>query len=367
MNVKDTVKKLSDKIKDSEVVKGITDKIKSTGAVDAVINTFKNDDYYDIKKQIFKKIKEYNTIVIHRHVHPDGDCTGSSFGLRDILRTSFPDKRIYSVGEDNVKYLEFLGNYDVISEETYQDALVIVVDTSNVSRISGEQYKLGKEVIKIDHHIETDKYGAINYVRENFPSTSTIIMDFFETFKNELSMTSEGAKDLYLATVTDTGRFRYSSVNGDTLRLAGSMLDYGFDTDKMYAHLQIKDKESLKLQGYLLNNFETSPNGVSYIYLSKKIQKKYKVSTDEASALVNSMDSIRGSLIWILFIEFDDVIRARLRARFTTVIEIANQFNGGGHLQACGATVKNKKDIKKMVGIADEQLRKYKLENKELF
>ena len=367
MNVKDTVKKIKTKLQEIDKVNDITNKIKSTGAVDAVVNIFKDDEHLEVKKDILKKIKEYKTIIIHRHVHPDGDALGSAYGLRDILRTSFPNKEVYAVGKDSVKYLEFLGEDDVIDEAKYNNALIIVVDTSTKTRISGDFVDKGAEIIKIDHHIETDAYGAINYVRDNMPSTCTIITDFFDTFKNELKMTSYGARCLYLGTVTDTGRFRYSSVTGDTLRLAGSLLDYEFDTEQLYANLNIKDKQSLKLLGYVLNNFKVSENGVAYIFISRKIQKRFKVTTDEASALVNSLDSIRGSLIWILFVEFDDIIRARLRSRYTSVVEIANQFNGGGHRQASGASVKKKSEIKKLINVADASLAQFKKDNGDLF
>ena len=365
--IKDAIKKVTDNIAASETVKDLTSFAKGTGAVDLVRNAFKDDKYYEIKKTILKKIREYDTIIIHRHVHPDGDCLGSAYGLRDMLRTSYPKKNVYAVGDDSVEYLTFLGSDDVVSDETYENSLVIVVDTSTSARVSNKRFTLGKEVIKIDHHIETDPFGTLNYVREEMPSTSTILIDFFETFKGELDLSTHGAQCLYLATVTDTGRFRYSSVTGDTLRLAGLMLDYDFDAEKMYSYLNLKSKESLKLQGYVYNNFNVSPNGVAYIYLSKKIQKKFKVSVDDASALVNCLDSIKGSLIWILFVEFDDVIRARLRSRFTTVDKIANQFSGGGHLRASGAVCKSKKDIKRMVEVADKQLAQFKLDNKDLF
>lgn len=326
-----------------------------------------NNEYLKIKKVILEKIKKYNTIIIHRHIRPDGDCIGSALGLRNILRMSFPDKKIYSAGYDTVKYLDFLGKEDIVPEEEYNEALVIILDTANLTRVAGENYNKGKEIIKIDHHVEVEKYGEINYVRENFPSTSMVIMDFFKTFPDELKMDAEGARALYVATITDTGRFRYNSVNGQTLRLSGDLLDYGFNTDDIYAHLNIKDKELLKLQGYVLNNFKTSKNGVSYIYLNKKIQKKFNVSTEDASALVNTLDSIRGSLIWLLFIDIEGVIRVRLRSRYIGVLDLAQRYSGGGHRQASGASVKNKNEIKKMVKEADEDLRLFKIENKDVF
>ena len=52
----------------------------------------------DITQQIVNKIEEFETIIIHRHVIPDGDAYGSSFGLYEIIKTTFPNKKVYIVG-----------------------------------------------------------------------------------------------------------------------------------------------------------------------------------------------------------------------------------------------------------------------------
>lgn len=380
-NIKETAKKIGEKVKiidqkvkevegkilESDQLKEIKQKIMSSDVAEKIIQTITKDPHYKVKKQIFEKIKSYDTIIIHRHMRPDGDCMGSSFGLRDILQTSFPNKKILSVGEDKAEYLAFMGVEDGVKESDYENALVIVVDTGNEKRISGKYYRSGKELIKIDHHVAVEDYGDINYVREEMASTTTIIMDFFKTFDYELKMTQNGALALYIGTITDTGRFRYSAVNGNTLRLAGDMLDYGFDTEKMFAHLTIKEQATLKLHGYVLNHFKTTKNGVSYIYINKRIQNKFKVSLEEASSLVNTLDSIKGSLIWILFVETDDVIRVRLRSRYASVIEIAQKYQGGGHKQASGASVFNRKEMKELIKMADDLLKNFKNNNGDLF
>jgi phosphoesterase RecJ-like protein len=79
------------------------------------------------------------------------------------------------------------------------------------------------------------------------------------------------------------------------------------------------------------------------------------------------MDSIKGSLIWILFVEYDNEIRVRLRSRYIPVVSIGEQFNGGGHANACGASLPNKKQIKELLSVADNNLKEFKKENKELF
>ena len=300
-------------------------------------------------------------------MRPDGDCIGSSFGLRAILKASFPNKKIYSVGDGVPEYLSFLGEEDKISEETYKESLIIVVDTATDKRVCDEYYTTGKKGIKIDHHVPVDSYGDSNYVREDYPACCQVIMDFYETFKDKLQLTKEAATCLYTGLVTDTGRFKFRSVNGKTMHLAGNILDMDIDTEYIYTNLNTKNPESFKLQGYIYQNFKITDNGVAYAFITKKLMKKFKASVEDASNLVNCMDSIRGSLIWILFVEYDNEIRVRLRSRYIPVIGIGEKFNGGGHNCACGATLSNKKQIKDLLAMADINLKQFKEENRELF
>jgi phosphoesterase RecJ-like protein len=85
---------------------------------------------------------------------------------------------------------------------------------------------------------------------------------------------------------------------------------------------------------------------------------------ESASSCVSYMDSIRGSLIWIAFIENDDgSYRVRLRSRFLPVNEIAERYHGGGHACACGATVYSKKELHALLSEADKLLGEYKATN----
>ena len=326
-----------------------------------------NDMYLDIKKQILEEIKQHNSIIIVRHVRPDGDCIGSSFGLREILKASFPDKKIYSVGDGVPSYLGFLGEEDEVGEQLFNESLVIVVDTATSKRIASPIYNQGKKVIKIDHHIPVDDYGYINYVREDYPACCQIIADLAFTFPSELVVNQKAAKCLYTGLVTDTGRFRFRSVNSKTMTTAAELLDKDIDTENIYTNLSVKSAESYKLQGFMYQNFKLTKNGVAYAYITKKTMKKFKASVEDASNLVNCLDSIKGSMIWILFVQYDNEIRVRIRSRYLPCVEIGEKFNGGGHANACGASVKNKKELNQLLEMADSKLKVFKEENKELF
>ena len=315
-----------------------------------------------IKKRILDKIESYNTIIVSRHIRPDGDAIGSTKGLVKILRDTYPKKSIYLVNEDYSNYLAFLGGEDIVSDEVYDGALQIVIDTGTEDRISNSKYKRAKEIIKIDHHIDDKPYGDISWVEDFRSSACEMIADFYFTFKDRLKMSPEAATFIYLGMVTDSGRFRYEGVTGETMRLAGALLDCGVKTEKLFAHLYVDEFETLKLKAFVYENIKITKNGVAYIYMTDEVQKKFNLTQEAASDTVGELSEIRGSLIWIAFIDnkAKGQIRVRLRSRFLGVNELANKYHGGGHKMAAGATVYTEKEMNSLIEDADKLLGEYK-------
>ncbi len=317
------------------------------------------------KREILDKIKEYDKIVIFRHKRPDGDAVGSTKGLCEILRLTYPEKDVRVINTDYSDYVGFLGGEsEQMDDSFYSDALGIVIDTATVDRISNPKYELCRRVVKIDHHIDNKPYGDISWVEEERSSSCEMIADFYCTFKDELKINEEAATCIYAGMVTDSGRFRFRSVSGETLRLAGELLDVGVDTDHLYAHLYIKEYKELKFQAHVYKKMKITENGVVYLYVDKKMQKRFNLTSEQASASVSYMDSIKDSLIWLAFIEnADGSIRVRLRSRFVTVNPIAEKYRGGGHDCASGATVYNRKEVKALIADADSRLKEFKENN----
>ncbi len=316
-------------------------------------------------KTVLDKIKEYDKIILFRHFRPDGDAIGSTKGLATILRATYPEKKIYLQNNDFSNYLSFLGGEDEpLPDEEYADALGLVLDTGTSKRISNQRFSLCKEVIKIDHHIPIESYGKYEWVEELRSSTCEMIAYFYDTFRDELVLTKEAATYIYTGMVTDSGRFRYRDVSGETLRLAGVMLDAGIDLDFIHSNLYLKKFNEFKFQGFVLKNMKISKNGVASIYIDKKVKKKFNLSNEDASACVSYMDGIRDSLIWIAFIDSGDgSIRVRLRSRYVTVHELGEKYHGGGHACASGATVYSKKEMGALLADADARLKEYKENN----
>ena len=115
-----------------------------------------------IEFEILEKIKQYNRIIIHRHIRPDGDCIGSQSGLKLAIKLNYPEKEVYAVGDIIPEYCTPYGILDNVEDDMYTDALVIVVDTATDSRICDQRYKTGAYIIKIDHHDDSSEYGNIS-------------------------------------------------------------------------------------------------------------------------------------------------------------------------------------------------------------
>ena len=318
----------------------------------------------EIKQTILNKIREYDRILLFRHFRPDGDAVGSTKGLQAIIKATWPEKEVYHVNEDFANYLKFMGpENDPVPEELFGDALAIVLDTGTTERTSSKKFSLCKELIKIDHHIDNNPYGDYSWVEEERSSTCEMIVDFYDTFKDELVLTKEAATFLYTGMVTDSGRFRFREVSGETLRLAGILLSQKIDTETLYANLYLDDFEQFKFKAHVYDAMKITENGVAYLYVDKAMQEQFGLSLEDASASVSYMDSIKGCLSWIAFIETGDdlgTIRVRLRSRFCAINSIAEQFRGGGHAGASGATVYNEEEMMDLVAKTDALIKEYK-------
>ncbi len=309
-------------------------------------------------KEILNTIKEYDTIMIHGHTRPDGDCIGSQFGLKYLILDNFPDKKVYVVGETS-DYVKFVGVPDGAEDDLYKGALAIVVDCGNAERISDQRYKFAQKLIKIDHHIEDTPYGDIKYVEEEAASCTQIICDFAREMK--LMVTERAAYPLYVGMVTDSGRFRFDSVTPNTFLDAAFLLSCGVNIEDVDNNLSVTNLKTLKLTGYVLNNFKTTENGVAYICMTREIVEEYGVSNEEAANQVSSLAGIEGYPVWCLMMEYSkDEIRIRLRSRGPEIKTLANEYGGGGHAKASGAKLENWDELPKFLSDADKLVKEYK-------
>lgn len=302
-----------------------------------------------MKQQILDEISQNDTIIIHRHVRPDPDAYGSQCGLAEMIKATYPNKKIYVVGESEPS-LEFLYKMDHITDEIYKEALVIVCDTANQARISDQRYKTGKKLIKIDHHPNDDQYGDLLWVETEASATSEMIYELYLEGKDQgFKLSGKAAELLYTGIVGDTGRFLFPSTTEKTFQYASALISKGINPTPIYDELYKTKRNVAKLSGYVLQNFTLTSSGSASMSITKDILKEFDVTPSEASQLVGILGNIEGVKAWVFFVEEENQIRVRLRAKKLVINELAKKYNGGGHPLASGASVYSWEEAKQVL------------------
>ncbi|WP_342598602.1 bifunctional oligoribonuclease/PAP phosphatase NrnA [Psychrobacillus sp. FSL H8-0483] len=293
-----------------------------------------------MKRQIIDTIERYDKIILHRHVRPDPDAYGSQIGLKELIAFNYPSKKVFATGTHE-NTLDFLAHPDVVTDEDFQNALVIVTDTANTERIDDERYKLGSYLLKIDHHPNDDAYGDLLWVDTDASSVSEMIFELFAEAREYKGWKMDAviARLLYAGIVGDTGRFMFQSTTEQTMNVAGELISYGFDRTALFNGMYEVESNLLQLKGYIYANFEMDDKGVGHVKLTRELLQKYKVAESEASLLVSALADVKGMKCWVFFIEDADAIRVRLRSKGPVINGIAKKYGGGGHPLASGASV----------------------------
>lgn len=313
-------------------------------------------------KQILETISEYNTIIIHRHSRPDMDAIGSQMGLKITLESMFPEKTMYVVGDIN--NMSYRATMDDISDDIYQNALAIITDVAVMKMISDDRYTLAKERIIIDHHTnDTDVEDVkIFYRDDSYSSACEIIIDML--MQEHIDIPQEAATYLYGGMVTDSGRFMYLKQAERTFRLASYVSKFNPNIRDFYDYLYTENLDRRLIKNKF-QHFEQTNNHVAYRITSYEEIKETGLDFQAISrGMVNLMAGIKEIPIWGSFCqdETGNYI-AELRSRNIPIVDIAKKYGGGGHLNACGATLTSLDEVHQMLHDLNQQ--KVIYDNKE--
>lgn len=300
-------------------------------------------------EKIIEKISEYKRIIIHRHTNPDGDALGSQIGLKALLSAAYPEKEIYAVGDGGGRYAFMEGSeMDTVSDSLYADALAIVLDTSAPALISDTRYTTAAATARIDHHIFIDKICEYEVVDTSYESCCGLIAEL--AIEAKFPLTELAAKSLYLGMVTDSGRFRYSSVNSNTHRLASYLMTTPFDTTDIYRNLYSDDLAMIRLRASFVMRIQLATPKVAYIYTDLALAKELGYDSFTLSrGMVNTMAEIRGVEVWANFTETEAGVLCELRSSTLNINAVAVKHGGGGHIKASGATLRDKAEANEVL------------------
>ncbi|MCM1043522.1 MAG: bifunctional oligoribonuclease/PAP phosphatase NrnA [Corallococcus sp.] len=300
-------------------------------------------------KEALHLIEQYDTIIIHRHKNPDGDAIGSQVGLKHLICDNFPDKKVYTVGDPAKRY-SFMDDCqtDEITDDVYNGALAVILDSSTKFLISDDRYSLAAKTLRFDHHIFCEKIADLEIVDTTFESCCGLLADFAK--QSNLKLSPLSAKSLFTGMVTDSGRFRYDATTTRTFDLASYLMKQNLDLNDIYGKLYEDDFEMIKLRASFVLKIRFTQKNVAYIYTTKEELAELGADTFTVSrGMVGVMSDIRGVHSWVNFTETDEGILCELRSSKYNINPVAVKYGGGGHAKASGATLTSKEQAFEML------------------
>jgi phosphoesterase RecJ-like protein len=292
-------------------------------------------------------IRSHDRFLLVTHENPDGDALGS------ILATKLA---LDQLGKDAVMYL--YGNAPLPAEyrfmelddlhrrlpDDWRERVLVAVDCANESRLGPDSEPLDGAplVIDIDHHHDNSRFGAINLVVPNASSTGEVLRDVFSALGVEV--TPEIAEALYIALVTDTGRFQYSNTTPKALRLAAELVEAGADVHRIFQWVyETVQFAKLKLLARALERAQIYDGGRLVVsYLLRSDFTDIGAAEAYSEGIIDYLRAVEGADMAALIREppRSDGPERRISLRASTdeldVSAIARKSGGGGHRQAAG-------------------------------
>lgn len=298
-----------------------------------------------ICKKIYKKIKKYDQIVIARHIGPDPDAVAGQMALRDSIKKTFPNKKVYAVGLGVAKY-RYYGQLDRINESELINPLLIVLDLPDLKRVDGVNQIYYKDIVKMDHHPFEQKMGEVEWIDEQACSTCELIAQLI--FDTKLILDDKIGGYLYLGIASDSERFLFNNSTSKTFAVVSELLKRcNLDLKSLYDYLYERPLLELRFQGFIAENLVVNEYGFAYLKITPEDIKKHSVDVATAFNMINSFNYIKDYVVWV-FVTYDeanDLYKTSIRSRGPIINEIANKYNGGGHQFAAGCRIKEKNDV----------------------
>lgn len=295
-------------------------------------------------QEIGGQLLRAGSVLLFPHINMDGDTLGSAVALCRGLRNE--GKKAWILIEDEIpEYLRFMdrGYCTGNPEEIPEPDICMCIDCGETDRFPErtEQFLRGRTTICLDHHTTSEPFADYNYIDSSRAATSELTFELLQQMGLEIDR--EMGEALYVGISTDTGNFQYSNTTKETHLIAAQLYDTGIDAAgiavKLYQNVHL---ETLRLKNRILDTMELFCGGKAIIaYVTRQMLKETGTVLEDAEGSVDILRNIYGVEIAVFAKEKErDVIKVSMRAKTTgNVAQIAEKFQGGGHVKAAGCTI----------------------------
>jgi bifunctional oligoribonuclease and PAP phosphatase NrnA len=296
---------------------------------------------------VAEALRSHDRFIVTTHENPDGDALGSLIAMTFALRELGKDATMYLFGEVPIpkeyEFMDFTGLVRGPNPDS-SDLAVVALDCANERRLGPETALLEKAklVVDIDHHHDNTRFGKVNLIVGHASSTGEILADVFKAIGAEL--TPQIAEALYIAVVTDTGRFQYANTTAKALRLAAELVEAGADVHRVFQGVYENVAfAKLKLVARALENAEVFEGGrVIVSHLEREDFDAAGAEEPYSEGIIDYLRAVEGAELAALIREpptgNGPTHRVSLRTTEADldVSAIARLSGGGGHRQAAG-------------------------------
>ncbi len=291
--------------------------------------------------ELLSLFREEKKFFITTHTNPEGDALGSSLALSMALESLSKETILYR--DDIPKFYCFLPGTEKfrnsISHLVTSELPLVLLDCNSLARagLDGTHFK---QSVIIDHHEIEKGFGDIRWIEPRAAATGVMVYYLINALG--VKITKEMAINLYCAIAIDTGTFRYGNTTTDVLRIVADLVNVGANPLSIATNLyETWSKERFMLLISTLNTLEIKDD-VAITFVTREMYKKTGASADDTESFANYPKVMKDIKVSVLFRELgDNYWRVSLRSKGDiNVASIASRFDGGGHKNAAGYTIR---------------------------
>jgi phosphoesterase RecJ-like protein len=297
---------------------------------------------------VVEALRDHGRFLVTTHENPDGDALGSMLATRLVLEQLGKDAVMYLYGDVPLPAEYSLMQLDGLLRRVPDDAgerVLIAVDCANESRLGPDSEVLQNAplVLDIDHHHDNTRFGDVNLIDPRASSTGELLRDVFRELG--VKITPEIAEPLYVAVVTDTGRFQYTNTTPKSLRLAAELIEAGADHHRIFQGVyESVQFAKLKLLARALERAQVYEGGRLVVsHLLRDDFREVGAAEPYAEGIIDYLRAVEGADMSVLIREpptraGGPTRRVSLRSSHDEldVSAMARKQDGGGHRQAAG-------------------------------
>ena len=302
----------------------------------------------DDRTQVLEELRAADKLLLTTHENPDGDALGSLRATQLVMEALGKDSVMFMAADNfplphEYRHMPF---DDVLHEPPTDlgERLVVFLDCGNIDRMPVDFLRTGgMRIVNIDHHHDNTRFGDVNLVVGHASCTAEIVHDL----ARELGVAIDKplAEALYIALVTDTGKFMFENTTPAAHQMAADLIAAGVEPQEIHQRLyEGLPFSRIQLLARALAAVQRFDGGtVTLTHLTRDDFHHSEAKESDSEGIVDHMRQVEGTLVAGLVRDLlDDEARRKVSLRATNgrvdVSKIAREFGGGGHRQAAGFT-----------------------------